>query len=268
MLLALSGSGDKVIFYVYTNDQSLPADPGKDVNYEFVKDATVRICTLLRKVQGAGGEVMTPIPWGAFPGEINWAETEDRFEAELKPLYAPKPREAEGSKRDAPLIPFSLEVKLSSEDVEKLSEATSLLFLIFPNKVTAFAAVVGDTLLLLDNLTGDAGLVIGYNPLLGVSYVVPQNVQDALAKVIVDIPQLFEITGFDNQAEALEAIANGELNMGAVKDLILPTVILGPAAAIPAAAEVLKNVGRELGGAADDLKNGVNNFLAGSGIQL
>ena len=110
------------------------------------------------------------MPWGCQERDnAYWAGLETAVETELERYYglAPSPEVTEHvtiargkphvEVKNGP-IPFSVRVKANSEAVKANGTITSVLYTLAPNEVTAAAAVVGGSAVVLDELGGNQGL--------------------------------------------------------------------------------------------------------------
>src|SRR5436190_2982653 len=106
--------------------KAFPEEPkGKDVTYPWLPKKQFRLISFSKMVSSAAGPQPIIYPWGAEETSIDWQPVEGRVEVELRRLFIAKPAATSPTNQPTSgtaksLIPGSLEVSLSNNEVEKM----------------------------------------------------------------------------------------------------------------------------------------------------
>lgn len=194
---------------------------GKDISYTWLPKLKFRLTEFVV----LANEEPVFIPWGFKYGGINndWTAIEKAFEAEMLKVYGPKSPSPSGTNTKS-IIPGSIEVELSHDDLKRLGTASSIICAKFPNKITAIVAVVAGVVVALDEELGKKGMVVGFNPYVGVGYAIPKNLE-GFSRDLVD--QLSATAKKEPSVALIRALSDGKISKIEIRQTLIPGAALG-----------------------------------------
>ena len=261
-----------IVYYMVPAAESFPAEyEGFDLSFSFAPQARYRLNGVIVEMKTvSGGTKKAFQQWGLEIPQINWDALKTAFESEVKRAYTPENTSSNGNdlSKNKPVLPGSIGGKVSSEDLAKVGKVTSIIFAVAPDSTTAIAATAAGALILLDDLTGKSGLAVGYNPFIGTTLIIPENMKEGLQKVVGDVSGTVFGETVGNLTQLSSDLKNGKLSPKSTLNLILPVVTFVPSQVKAEAEKVIKKPIEAAQDLPKNTKTEVNKGLENAGIPI